>query len=71
MTIDVEPIPSHKKKRKDRTAEVVTGDLEDAAENERGERKRRKKERKREKEGAIDGALSISLSPWSWLTRTP
>lgn len=72
MTLDVEPISSHKKvsrKRKDKTDEV-TGDREDADEREE-RKKRRKKERKREKEGAIDGALPFSLSSRSWLTRAP
>jgi len=55
MTIDIEPIPSHKKvnkKRNDRTE--VIGDREDAVDETEERKKRRKKEKKREKEGAID-----------------
>lgn len=72
MTLDVEPISSHKKasrKRKDKTDELSC-DRNDTDEREE-RKKRRKKERKREKEGAIDGALPFSHSPRRWLTRVP
>jgi len=64
MTIDLEPIPSHKKakKRKDRTAEV-NGDREDAS-DEREERKKSGRRKERMEGGLLSMVHShFSLSP--------